>query len=126
MALLGTPPSPSPALPAVLMATVDSLPEPCEILGLIDASMAASPGIVPTAHLMGSLAVKAAALGADAVIGIRLSQLTLPGASRARVFGRVVDHSGSTVVATALGTAVRTRSAAGAGIACTDWRARPR
>lgn len=91
---------------AVLMATVDTLPEPYQVLGLVDAAMAASTGIVPVANLMMTLADKAAAVGADAVIGIRLSQLTLPTASRTRVTGRVTEHVQNTVVAVALGTAV--------------------
>src|SRR6266511_6329656 len=73
------PPRPEP--PAILMATVDSLAEPHQILGLLDAAMAAPTGIVPTARLMDLLANEAAAVGADAVIGIRLSQFTIPGAS---------------------------------------------
>ncbi len=52
---------------------------------------------------------QALAWGADAVIGIRLSQITLPGASqvfRAGRFGRV-EHRENLVVAIAIGTAVR-------------------
>lgn len=96
------------------MATVDSLAEPYQILGLVDASMGAPTGIVPTARLMDLLADQAAAIGADAVIGIRLSQFTLPVASRVRLIGRVTDHVANTVVATAIGTAVRRHDGAAA------------
>ncbi len=89
------------------MATVDSLPQPYQVLGLVDAAMAAPSGIVAMANLMARLADGAAAMGADAVIGIRLSQLTLPTASRSRLLGRLTDHIQNTVVAVALGTAVR-------------------
>ena len=89
------------------MATVDSLPDSYQILGLVDAAMAASTGIVPTTRLMDLLEEQAAAIGADGVIGIRLSQLTIPGASRVGTFGRVIEHRANTVVAIAIGTAVR-------------------
>jgi hypothetical protein len=107
------PPQPPPAArPPVLMATVDSLTEPYQILGLVDASMAAPTGIVPTARLMDLLADQAAEIGADAVIGIRLSQFTPPVASRFRLIGRrVTDHLANTVVATAIGTAIRRHGA---------------
>ncbi len=59
----------------------DTLPWPYEILALVDAAMSATSGIVPTARLMARLQDQALAWGADAVIGIRLSQFTLPGAS---------------------------------------------
>lgn len=71
--------------------------------------MSAGSGIVPTARLMARLQDQALAWAADAVIGIRLSQLTLPGASRlfrAGWFGRV-EHRENLVVAIAIGTAVR-------------------
>jgi hypothetical protein len=104
--------------PPVLMATVDSLPHPYQVLGLVDAAMATPSGIVPTASLMARLADKAVDMGADAVIGIRLSQLTLPMASRAKLIGRVTEHIQNTVVAVALGTAVRLLPAGGSsGIA---------
>jgi hypothetical protein len=93
----------------VLLATIDTLPWPYEILGLVDAAMSATSGIVPTARLMARLQDQALAWGADAVIGIRLSQFTLPGASqvfRAGWFGRV-EHRENLVVAIAIGTAVR-------------------
>lgn len=96
-----------PKAAPVLMATVDSLPGPYHVLGLVDAAMAAPSGIVSTASLMARLADEAVAMGADAVIGIRLSQLTLPTASRAKLIGRVTEHMKNTVVAVALGTAVR-------------------
>ncbi len=66
----------------VLLATVDTLPWPYEILGLVETAMSAATGIVPTARLMARLQDHALAWGADAVIGIRLSQFTMPGASR--------------------------------------------
>ena len=101
------PESPDPS--DVLVATVDTLPWPYKILGLVDAAMSATSGIVPTARLMARLQDQALAWGADAVIGIRLSQLTLPGASQvfgAGWFGRV-EHRENLVVAIAIGTAVR-------------------
>ncbi len=97
---------PEPDPPPIVMATIDSLAQPYEILGLVHTAMMATSGIVPTARLMNSLANQAMAMGADAVIGIRLSQLMLPVASRARLFSRAVDHFQNTVVAVALGTAV--------------------
>ena len=93
----------------VLLATVDTLPWPYEILGLVETAMSAGSGIVPTARLMARLQDHALAWGADAVIGIGLSQLTLPGASRvfrAGWFGRI-EHRENLVVAMAIGTAVR-------------------
>ncbi len=93
----------------VLLATVDTLPWPYEILGLVEVAMSADIGIVPTARLMARLQDHALAWGADAVIGIRLSQFTLPGASRvfrAGWFGRI-EHRENLVVAIAIGTAVR-------------------
>ncbi len=102
------PPAPAKLDPSdVLLATVDTLPWPYEVLGLVDAAMSAVSGIVPTAHLIAWLQDRALAWGADAVIGIRLCQLTLPGASRvfrAGWFGRV-EHRENLVVA--IGTAVR-------------------
>ena len=91
----------------ILMATVDSLPEPYRILGLVEATVAVTTDVAPTAQLLDALEDEAVGLGADGVIGIRLSQITLPGTSRARFVGRVTDHVENTVVATALGTAVR-------------------
>lgn len=64
---------------------------------------------VPTARLMSRLQDQGRAWGADAVIGIRLSQLTLPGTSRlfrAGWFGRI-EHRETLVGAVAIGTAVR-------------------
>ena len=93
----------------ILLATVDTLPWPYEILGLVDAAMSAASGIVPTARLTARLQDQANAWGADAVIRIRVSQLTLPGASRlfrAGWFGRI-EHRENLVVAIAIGTAVR-------------------
>ncbi len=107
-----TPPAPRPVppqpeRPAILMATVDSLREPYQVLGLIEATTAAPAGIAPTAQLLDLLENGAVAVGADGVIGIRLSHHAVPGRSRARLIGRVVDHYGGTVLAVALGTAVR-------------------
>ncbi len=93
--------------PAMLMATIESLPHPYEVLGLTYAAMAATSGIVPTGRLMDRLADQARAMGADAVLGIRLSQLTLPVASKPRPLSRVVEHYENQVIAVALGTAVR-------------------
>ena len=93
----------------ILLATVDTLPWPYEVLGLVESSMSAAAGIVPTARLMSQLQDQARAWGADAVIGIRLSQLTLAGTSRlfrAGWFGRI-EHRETLVVAIAIGTAVR-------------------
>jgi hypothetical protein len=98
---------PQPERHPIFIATVDSLPPPHQILGLVEATLAAPSGVVPTEALLDLLEKEAVAMGADGVIGIRLSHLTLPGASRARLLGRVTDHYGSTVVALALGTAVR-------------------
>jgi hypothetical protein len=93
--------------PAILMATADTLPQPYEVLGLVYVTMAVTAGIVPTGGLMDKLAGEAIALGADAVIGVRLSQLALPVASRARLLSRATEHHQNTAVAVALGTAVR-------------------
>ncbi len=91
----------------VLMATVDFVPEPYRILGLVEATVTVPSDVAPTGPLLDLLEDEAVDLGADGVIGIRMSQLTLPGASRARFVGRVTDHFENIVVATALGTAVR-------------------
>jgi hypothetical protein len=93
----------------VILATVDTLPWPYEILGLVETAMSAGTGIVPTARLMARLQDHALTWGADAVIGIRLSQFTLPCASRvfrAKWFGRI-EHRENLVVAIAIGRAVR-------------------
>jgi hypothetical protein len=89
------------------MATIESLAQPYEVLGLVYAAQAATAGIVPTGQILARLAHDAVAMGADAVIGIRLSQLTLPVGSRSRLLSRAVEHYQNTVVAVALGTAVR-------------------
>ena len=110
----------------VLLATVDTLPWPYEVLGLVDAAMSAVSGIVPTARLMAGLHEQALAWGADAVIGIRLSQLTLPGASRlfrAGWFGRI-EHRENLVVAMAIGTAVRQLAAEDNGDVCRQSQGR--
>jgi hypothetical protein len=104
-----TPPAATLDQSAVLLATVDTLPWPYEVLGLVEAAMSAAAGIVPTARLMARLQDHALDWAADAVIGIRLNQLVLPGASRLlRVgwFGRI-EHRENLVVAIATGTAVR-------------------
>jgi hypothetical protein len=100
------------------MATVDSLPQPYQILGMVEATMAVQSGVVPTAGLLDLLEREAVAMGADGVIGIRLNHVTLPGASRARLLGRVVDHYGNAVVGFAIGTAVRVLSDPGAARRC--------
>jgi hypothetical protein len=92
---------------AILMATIEFLPQPYEVLGLVYAAQAATAGIVPTSQILDRLADEAVAMAADAVIGIRLSQLTLPVASRSRLLSRAVAHYQNTVVAVALGTEVR-------------------
>jgi hypothetical protein len=109
--VMSAPPAaqPPPDQSSILLATVDYLPWAYEVLGLVEAAMGQVSGIGPTARLMARLRDQALAWSADAVIGIRLSQLTLPGASRvfrAGWFGRV-EHSENMVVAIAIGTAVR-------------------
>ena len=96
-----------PEVPAILMATVDSLPEPYHVQGMVDAVLTGPPGMVPTSRLMDMLANEAIAMGADGVIGIRLTQVALPVASRAAPLGHVTDHYLNSVMATALGTAIR-------------------
>jgi len=39
----------------VFLATVDTVPWPYEVLGLVEAAMSAASGIVPTARLMALL-----------------------------------------------------------------------
>jgi uncharacterized protein YbjQ (UPF0145 family) len=97
------------------MATVDMLPQPFEVLGLVHASTAMLADYFPTNHLLDVLENEAASMGADGVIGIRVSEVTIPGASRGRLLGRVTDHYGGMVMATALGTAVRLLSSADPG-----------
>lgn len=114
MAWRRTPPPPT-ATPQgerrlMLMVTIDTLPQPFQILGLVHSSSAASADVFPTQHLLDMLEDQAASMGADGVIGIRLSQVMVPGTSRARVLGRITDHYGSMVMATAIGTAVRLAS----------------
>ncbi|TMC03763.1 MAG: hypothetical protein E6J41_26555 [Chloroflexi bacterium] len=102
--------SSQPESSAILMATVDTLPEPYHVLGMVDAVLTGPPGMVPTSRLMDILANEAVAMGADGVIGIRLTQVAVPVASQAGPFGRVTDHYVNSVVTTALGTAIRLRS----------------
>jgi hypothetical protein len=92
--------------PGLLMASVDTLPQPYEGLGLVHASTVVAGGEFSTVALLDMLESEASALGADGVIGIWLSEAVLPSASRARLVGQVADHA-SRVAATALGTAVR-------------------
>jgi len=92
------------------MATVDTLPQRYEILGLVHASERIAAGYFPTNLLLDELANEAASMGADGVIGIRMSQVSVPGMSRERLLGRITDHYGGAVMATALGTAVRVLS----------------
>jgi hypothetical protein len=100
-------PEPGPDLSRVELATVDTLSQPYEIVGMVDASMVTLPGVLPTAELLDMLARQAVTIGGDAVIGIRLTQVALPGVSRHRLLGRGIDHHGAAVVSSALGTAVR-------------------
>ena len=120
------PPPPAPERPSVFMATVDTLPQRYEILGLVHASERIAAGCFPTNPLLDALAREAAAMGADGVIGIRVSQVSVPGMSRERLLGRVSDHYGGFVTATALGTAVRLLSSAGPGRPTTYARAHAR
>src|SRR5215472_12401558 len=101
------PPPPPPERPEVFMVTVDTLPQRYEILGLVHASERIAAGLFPTNLLLDALAREAAAMGADAVIGIRISQVAIPGMSRERLLGQVTDHYGGVITATALGTAVQ-------------------
>jgi hypothetical protein len=105
-------PAASPERPAIFLATVDSLPQPYEIVGLVNACEQVAAGYSPLNVLMDTLAGQAAALGADGVIGIRLSEVSVPGMSRERMLGRVTDHYGGAIMATAFGTAVRLRTPA--------------
>jgi hypothetical protein len=97
---------PHPDRARLLMATVDTLPEPYDVVGVVHASTAVAVGTFPVDHLLDALEAQAASLGADGVIGIRISEIVLPGISRTRMTGQITDHSGGMVVATALGTAV--------------------
>jgi hypothetical protein len=102
--------SPRPEPPAILMATVDTMPEQYQVLGMVDAILIGLPGTIPTSRLMDMLTNEAVAMGADGVIGIRLTQVALPVASQTAPLGRVTDHYVNSVVTTALGTAIRLRS----------------
>ena len=99
--------SPKPEQPAILMATVDTLPEPYHVMGMVDAFLTGPPGTIPMSRLMDMLANEAVTMGADGVIGIRLTQVALPVASQTAPLGRVTDHYANRVVTTALGTAIR-------------------
>src|SRR5262245_61924453 len=93
--------------PRLLMATVDTLPQPYVVVGLVHASAAVAVGTFPITQLLDALEDEAASLEVDGVIGIRISEIVLPGTSHTRLIGQITDHSGGMVVATALGTAVR-------------------
>src|SRR2546429_9882970 len=88
----------------ILMVTVDTLPDPYEILGLVEVSAWTDSGAVETAGLLDLLAREAVDMDADAVIGIRLSHMMLPGVSQERFVGRATDHA-YMVVGVAIGTA---------------------
>jgi len=120
------PPPPPPQRPAVFVATVDTLPQRYEVLGLVHASEQIAAGYFPTNLLLAALAKEAASLGADGVIGIRITEVAIPGMSRERILGRVTDHYGGVVMATALGTAVRLLSSASPGRPTTYARAHAR
>ena len=79
------PPSPPLARPAVVMATVNTLQDRYEIVGLVHASEQVTTGYFPTDLLRDALAHQAVSMGADAVIGIAMSQTFIPGMSRERV-----------------------------------------
>jgi hypothetical protein len=98
---------PQPQRPRVFLATVDTLPQPYELLGLVHASEQMPAGQFATNRLLDALEDRAAAMGADGVIGIQVSQAAIPGMSRERLLGRVTDHFGGVVMATAMGTAIR-------------------
>ena len=117
------PPPPPPAQPAVLMTTVDTLPQRYEILGLVQASQQVAIDQFPTDMVLDALGNEALSMGADAVIGIQMSQTFIPGMSRERVLGQVTDHYGGVVRVTALGTAVRRLAAAPPGKPTTYARA---
>jgi hypothetical protein len=91
----------------VFLATVDMLPQPYELLGLVHASEQMPAGQFATNRLLDALEDRAAAMGADGVIGIQVSQVAIPGMSRERLLGQVTDHFGGIVMATVMGTAVR-------------------
>jgi hypothetical protein len=112
--------------PPVFLATVDSLPQPYEIVGLVHACERAAAGYSPMGILLDVLANQAAGMGADGVIGIRMSEVSVPGMSRERFLGRVTDHHGGIVTATALGTAVRLLGSANPGRPATRARAHAR
>jgi hypothetical protein len=105
---------PQPPRRRLFMATVETLPQPYQILGIVEARMAAPVGIVPATHLLAPLEGEAEALGADGVIGIQVNHVVLPGSSGIGLLGSRVHHN-STVVATAIGTAVRVLPSARSG-----------
>jgi hypothetical protein len=45
-----------PDLPAILMATVDTLPEPYQVLGIVDAVLTGPPNLVPTSRRRSTVA----------------------------------------------------------------------
>jgi hypothetical protein len=101
--------------PRLLMATVYTLPQPFEVLGLVHGSTVVSAGDFATNALLDMLEGEAATLGADAVIGIRITGAATPRASQTRLIGQVTDHYDNVVVYTVLGTAVRWRAPIDAG-----------
>ena len=60
----------------VLLATADTLPQPYEVIGVLDAAMWAESGIVPTTDLMDLLAQKAAAFDMSQTANATWSILT--------------------------------------------------
>jgi len=119
-------PASQPDRPPVFLATVDSLPQPYEIVGLVHACERVAAGYSPMSILLDVLADQAAGMGADGVIGIRVSEVAVHGMSRERFLGRVTDHYGGIVTATALGTAVRLLASANSGQPTTRARAHAR
>ena len=118
-------PGPDQEESTILLATVDTLPEPYQVLGLVEASVTGPADASPTSRLLDLLEEEAIRMGADGVIGIRLSLVTVPGASQGRLVGRVVDHFG-TVAGAVLGTAIRRLSASDHGDARHPGRGHPR
>jgi uncharacterized protein YbjQ (UPF0145 family) len=120
------PPPPPPERPRLFLATIGTLPPNYEVLGLVHASERVAAEQFPTNLLLDALEREAASLGADGVIGVQISQVFIPGLSRERVLGRVTDHYGGVLTATALGTAVRRLPASQGGRPTTYARAHSR
>lgn len=100
------PADPRPERRRLLMATVDTLPHHFDVLALVHASEVVASGDFAVTRLLDRLESEATKLGADGVIGIRMSEVAVPRTSRTRLVGQVTDHYDSDIVATALGTAV--------------------